>query len=79
VRVAVSLLAIWLLMQVSQILLLVVIALILTLALVPPTRYLERRGMQRVVASGIVFLGLVAMIAGFFANRSNALSPAIPA
>lgn len=65
VRVALSLLAIWLLVQVSDIMLLVVIALILTMALVPPTRMLERRGLPRVVAAGVVFMFMLGLFAGF--------------
>lgn len=65
-RVAISLLVIWLLVQVSDILLLVVIAMILTLALIPPTRRLERQGMPRVVAAGIVFTAVIGLIVGFF-------------
>jgi predicted PurR-regulated permease PerM len=65
-RVVLSLFVVWLLMQVSDILLLVVISLILTMALIPPTRQLERRGLPRVVAGGIVFLILIGLVVGFF-------------
>jgi len=65
IRVAMSLFAIWLLVQVSDIFLLVVIALILTMALVPPTRLLEQRGLPRVAAAGIVFLFMLSLFAGF--------------
>jgi predicted PurR-regulated permease PerM len=65
-RVALSLFAIWLLMQISDILLLVVIALILTMALIPPTRRLEQQGLPRVMAAGLVFAVLIGLIAGFF-------------
>jgi predicted PurR-regulated permease PerM len=66
IRVAISLFVIWLLVQVSDILLLVVISMILTLALIPPTRRLERQGMPRVVAAGIVFMAVIGLIVGFF-------------
>lgn len=66
IRVVLSLFVVWLLMQVSDILLLVVIALILTMAMIPPVRGLERRGLPRVVAAGIVFAILIGLIAGFF-------------
>ncbi len=67
IRVVLSLLVIWLLVQVSEIVLLVLIALILTLALVPPTRYLERRGLPRVVAAAIIFVIMAGIFAGFVA------------
>lgn len=65
IRVVMSLLIIWLLVQVSDIVLLVVIASIFTLALVPPTRLLEQRGLPRVLAAGIVFLFVLGLFAGF--------------
>lgn len=66
IRVVLSLFVVWLLMQISDILLLVVIALILTMALTPPMRRLERQGFPRVVAAGVVFAILIGLIAGFF-------------
>ncbi len=58
---------VWLILQISQILLLIFVALLLTLALVPPVAYLESRGLPRIAAAGVCFLGLVGVIVGFFA------------
>ena len=65
-RVVLSLFTVWLLMQISDILLLVFISLILTMALIPPTRRLERQGLPRIAAAGIVFAVLIGLIVGFF-------------
>lgn len=57
---------IWLLLQVWSIFLLVFLAFLLSLALLPPVRRLQSRGMPRAAAAGIVFLALIGSIAGFF-------------
>lgn len=66
VTVALSLFAIWVLLQIWGVLLQVVIAFLLATALLPLVKRLERRGMSKGLASGVVFLGLVAAIVGFF-------------
>jgi predicted PurR-regulated permease PerM len=58
---------VWLILQINQILLLIFVALLLTLALVPPVAYLESRGLPRIAAAGVCFLGLIGVIVGFFA------------
>jgi predicted PurR-regulated permease PerM len=57
---------IWIVIQISEIVLLVFIACLLALALVPPVRYLENRGWPRSLAAGSVFLVLIALIVGYF-------------
>jgi len=57
---------IWLLVRVWPIFLLVFLAFLLSLAMLPPVRRLEARGMPRAAAAGIVFLILIGAIAGFF-------------
>lgn len=59
--------SVWVLLQISQILLLIFVAFLLTLALVPPVAYLEGRGLPRIAAAGVCFLGLIGVIVGFFA------------
>lgn len=66
VTVALSLFAIWVLLQIWGVLLQVMIAFLLATALLPLVKRLEARGMSKGLASGVVFLGLVAAIAGFF-------------
>jgi predicted PurR-regulated permease PerM len=66
VTVALSLFLIWLLVQVWGILLQVFLAFLLATALLPLVKRLENRGMSNGIASALVFLGLIAMIAGFF-------------
>jgi predicted PurR-regulated permease PerM len=57
---------IWLVLQISQILLLVFISFLLALALVPPVRYLQNRGWPRPAAAGATFLVLIGLIVGYF-------------
>lgn len=66
ITVALSLFAIWVLIDIWGVLLQVVIAFLLATALLPLVERLQQRGMSKGLASGIVFLGLVAAIAGFF-------------
>jgi predicted PurR-regulated permease PerM len=66
VTVALSLFSIWVLLQIWGVLLQVVIAFLLATALLPLVKRLQQRGMSKGAASGIVFLGLVAAIIGFF-------------
>ncbi|HEV2073256.1 MAG TPA: AI-2E family transporter, partial [Thermomicrobiales bacterium] len=66
VTVALALFLIWLLIQVWGILLQVFLAFLLATALLPLVKRLENRGMPKGIASSLVFLGLIAMIAGFF-------------
>jgi predicted PurR-regulated permease PerM len=62
-----SIFAVWLVLQITQILLLVFISFLLALALVPPVRYLQNRGMPRPAAAGVTFLILIGLIVGYFA------------
>lgn len=66
VTVAVSLFAIWVLIQIWGVLLQVIVAFLLATALLPLVKRLQQRGMSKGAASGIVFLGLIAVIVGFF-------------
>lgn len=66
VTVALSLFAIWVLLQIWGVLLQVVIAFLLATALLPLVKRLQARGASKGLASGLVFLGLVAAIVGFF-------------
>lgn len=66
VKVALSLLAIWLLLKVTGIILQVFLAFLLATAMLPLVRRLRNRGMGKAAASGVVFLGLVGAIVGFF-------------
>jgi predicted PurR-regulated permease PerM len=66
VHIALSLFGIWVIVQIYEILLLVFVAFLLALALVPPVRYLQNRGLPRAAAAGVTFLMLIALIAGFF-------------
>ena len=61
-----TLVIIWLLMQVLTILLLLFLATLLCLALLPPVRRLERRGMPRVAAAVSVYVVLLLVAVGFF-------------
>lgn len=61
-----TLFGIWLLLQVWDIFLLVFLAFLLAVAMLPLVRRMENNGVPRAVAAGIVFLGLVGLIAGFF-------------
>lgn len=66
VTVALSLFFIWLLIQIWGILLQVFLAFLLATALLPLVKRLENRGMHKGIASSLVFLGLIAVIGGFF-------------
>ncbi len=57
---------IWVLLQIWGILLQVFLAFLLATALLPLVRRLENRGMPKAAASAVVFVGLIALIAGFF-------------
>jgi putative heme transporter len=57
---------IWVLMQIWGILLQIFLAFLLATALLPLVRRIENRGMPKAAASAIVFVGLIALIAGFF-------------
>ncbi len=65
-KIVATIFGIWVIIQVSQILLMVFISILLALALVPPVRYLENRGLPRAAAAGVTFLVLIGLIAGFF-------------
>lgn len=60
-----TLIAIWLALQVMSILLLLLLAVLICLALLPPVRRLEHRGMSRVLAAATVYLGVFLVFAGF--------------
>ena len=64
-KVVGALVVIWLLLQVLSIFMLLLLAVLLCLALLPPVRRLENRGMPRVMAAATVFLGMLAVLAGF--------------
>jgi predicted PurR-regulated permease PerM len=66
VTVALSLFAIFVLIEIWGILLQLVISFLLATALLPLVRRLEERGLPKAAASGIVFVGLIGLIAGFF-------------
>jgi predicted PurR-regulated permease PerM len=61
-----SLLIIWVLIQILGILLQVFLAFLLATALLPLVKRLENGGMPKGIATTVVFVGLIAMIAGFF-------------
>ncbi len=61
-RVILTLSIIWLLTRLWSILLLLFIALLVAAAVYPPVRWLEKRGMKRPVAVGVVFLTLIAAV-----------------
>ena len=65
-KVVGTIFGIWIVIQISQILLLVFIAILLALALAPPVRFLQHHGLPRAAAAGVVFLVLVGLLAGFF-------------
>lgn len=67
IRVALSLFAIFLLMQVWQIFILVFVALFLAMALLPAVLRLTKWGVKYPISVGIVALALVLAIVGFFA------------
>jgi predicted PurR-regulated permease PerM len=64
--VVVSLLIIWVLIQILGILLQVFLAFLLATALLPLVKRLELGGMPKGIATTVVFVGLIAVIAGFF-------------
>ncbi|MEJ7838553.1 MAG: AI-2E family transporter [Thermomicrobiales bacterium] len=66
IKVLATLLGVWLILQISQILLLVFIAVLISLALVPPVRFLENRGLSRAAAAGVTFLVLLGAVVGYF-------------
>jgi predicted PurR-regulated permease PerM len=60
----------WLLLRLRGLLLLLLISLLLGFALEPPVNLLARRGWRRGSATGLVFVGLIVVIAGFVAAMS---------
>jgi predicted PurR-regulated permease PerM len=65
-KIVLTIFGVWLVVEIHQILLLVFISFLIALALVPPLRYLENRGMPRPLAAGLTFLVLVGAIVGYF-------------
>jgi predicted PurR-regulated permease PerM len=65
-KIVLTIFGVWLIIEIHQILLLVFISFLIALALVPPLRYLESRGLPRPVAAGLTFLVLIASIVGYF-------------
>lgn len=65
-KVVGTIFGIWLVLQIHSILLLVFLAFLLSLALVPPVRYLQNRGMARPLAVGLTFLVIIGLIIGYF-------------
>jgi predicted PurR-regulated permease PerM len=65
-----SLTAYWLFLRLRGLLLLLLISLLLAFALEPPVNYLARRGWRRGSATGLVFVGLIVVVAGFVAAMS---------
>jgi predicted PurR-regulated permease PerM len=61
-----TLFGIWVMLQVWEIFLLVFLAFLLAVAMHPLVTRMEQNGAPRALGAGIVFLGLIAMIAGFF-------------
>jgi len=61
-----TLFGIWVLLQVWEIFLLVFLAFLLAVAMHPLVARMEQNGAPRPVGAGIVFLGLIGLIAGFF-------------
>lgn len=61
-----TLFGIWLLLQVWDIVLLVFLAFLLAVAMHPLVARMEQNSVPRPVGAGIVFLGLIGLIAGFF-------------
>lgn len=66
VTVVMSILVIWVLVQVLGIVLQVFLAFLLATALLPLVKRLQNSGIPKGIATTIVFVGLVAIIAGFF-------------
>lgn len=64
--VVLALVIIWVLVQVLGILLQIFLAFLLATALLPLVKRLETRGMPPAAASAVVFVGLIAVIVGFF-------------
>jgi predicted PurR-regulated permease PerM len=62
--------AYWLFLRLRGVLLLLLISLLLAFALEPPVNFLARRGWRRGSATGLVFVGLIVVIAGFVAAMS---------
>ena len=62
-----TLVAIWLALKVMSILLLLLLAVLICLALLPPVRRLENRGMSRILAALSVYLVAVLILVGFVA------------
>jgi predicted PurR-regulated permease PerM len=65
-KIVCTIFGIWLTIQIFEILLLVFLAILLALALVPPMRWMENRGLPRTAAAAVSFLALIGLIAGFF-------------
>src|SRR5690606_38974192 len=65
IKVILTLVAIWLVLKVISIFLLLLLAVLLCLALQPPVRRLENRGMSRGAAASTVFGGMLLVFAGF--------------
>lgn len=61
-----TLFGIWVLLQVWEIFLLVFLAFLLAVAMHPLVTRMEQNGAPRAAGAGIVFLGLIGLIAGFF-------------
>ena len=57
---------IWVLLQVWGILLQIFLAFLLATALMPLVRRLQNRGLPKAAAAGLVFVGVIGLIAGFF-------------
>jgi predicted PurR-regulated permease PerM len=64
-KVVGTIFVIWLVLQVHQILLLVFVSFLLALALVPPVRYLDNRGLPRPIAVAVTFVVLIGFIVGY--------------
>lgn len=60
----------WLFLRLRGLLLILLISLLLAFALEPPVNFLARRGWRRGSATGLVFVGLAVVIAGFVAAMS---------
>lgn len=65
IKVILTLVVIWLVLKVISIFLLLLLAVLICLALLPPVRRLEHRGMSRGAAASTVFGGMLLVFAGF--------------
>lgn len=61
-----TLLGVWLILQISQILLLVFISALISLALMSPVKFFESKGLSRAGSAGVTVLLLLGVVVGYF-------------